>query len=1168
MKSFHRVQFTPWVLMLSAAGSTVPGLVQAQSRLAFSSNRGGVYQIYHVSKPGTPDQGDQVQVTAAGAANQENRRPDWLRDKDWIAYQFGASGVRGVHQVKADGSGEARLTLDPTDETDPAWSPDGRFIVYARLVASGDYDLWIRHVGSPDAPRADDPGSAQGNDDPASGDDYSLLGFARTQENRPAWSPDGSKIAFVSNFGGDAEIFVLDVSYDGDRVVPILPHRQLTDNTAIDFDPSWSPDSQELAFASTRTGSRDIYVMSLAHGDTDPNHPSVRLTTHDAVDSNPSWSSDGALIAFASERSGNRDIWVMNSDRPEGADNEPVNVTKDPSQDDDPVWEPKNPVEFLDPNPSLRDGPQVTQDLERLAVAGRPVRGLAADGVTPVVVRVPLRGNADVIFSLEDDSGSRDPDAVGTLQKLSGEGGNPLTVSAVQLGESWYAFAVLTAPVDFVRATSPTDAADTSRSLVFSASVPGGETLVRTLQLVRPPVLLLHGIWSDAGTWQWALQSDERLTVYAHDYAPLHAAPLRVNLGQVRQGARIATRALRDRGFATTQVDVVGHSMGGLLTRIHIASAYNARDENFGKGDVHKLITLDTPHLGSPLARWLVSDQNELSWFGDVFTAFGLCADCGAVRDLRPDSMELQNLAPAVVPAHAIVGTGGSDLLEAGIERILESWPATEFLAGTIELLKFFQIIDSIFPPSLQHDVIVGRQSQEGGLGTGSPFTSVVGYDPNALVPSLAIHVTVTSEEATETIALGLLLAKVSDPRFAPGGFPRLPVPIVPEAPGLPFEVPEGGVLITSPSPGMPVRAGTTVTLRAAGANGFLPVALLFVTPFGNKSVAGAPFEAELALPREAAGTVSVVAVAKDAAGEFARSAVIELTVEVPANLTGISVIPESLVFESFQSRQGVEVTGQYDDGADRDLTSAGAGTEYMASDARIVSVDIDGLVTALRVGAASIAVSNGNFSVPVAVTVTTSKGDVEADGVVGADNLESFQSCYSGSLAAQGFKSPTLACAEAFDFDNDSDVDVSDLDALLALYEGPVVDCNQNGALDLRDILAGTSEDADQNGIPDECEGSRLFHRGDADENGRLELTDAIRILGFLFLGGPTPSCFDAADSDDNGRLELTDAIRVLGFLFLGAVPPALPGPPSEPCGTDPTADELDCGAYAPCRA
>jgi len=99
---------------------------------------------------------------------------------------------------------------------------------------------------------------------------------------------------------------------------------------------------------------------------------------------------------------------------------------------------------------------------------------------------------------------------------------------------------------------------------------------------------------------------------------------------------------------------------------------------------------------------------------------------------------------------------------------------------------------------------------------------------------------------------------------------------------------------------------------------------------------------------------------------------------------------------------------------------------------------------------------------------------------------------------------------------------------------------------------------------------GGPVFHRGDADQNMALELTDAIQVLGYLFLGSTTrvPECEDAADADDNGVIELTDAIRILGYLFLGTGEIPAPGPTENPCGEDPTPDgdvQLGCVSYDP---
>jgi hypothetical protein len=89
---------------------------------------------------------------------------------------------------------------------------------------------------------------------------------------------------------------------------------------------------------------------------------------------------------------------------------------------------------------------------------------------------------------------------------------------------------------------------------------------------------------------------------------------------------------------------------------------------------------------------------------------------------------------------------------------------------------------------------------------------------------------------------------------------------------------------------------------------------------------------------------------------------------------------------------------------------------------------------------------------------------------------------------------------------------------------------------------------------------GPRPFLRGDANEDGAVDVSDAVFILRFLFLGGPGPSCLDAADADDDGRLELTDAIFALNHLFLGGPPPPPPG--TEVKGFDETTDDpFPCG-------
>ncbi len=90
----------------------------------------------------------------------------------------------------------------------------------------------------------------------------------------------------------------------------------------------------------------------------------------------------------------------------------------------------------------------------------------------------------------------------------------------------------------------------------------------------------------------------------------------------------------------------------------------------------------------------------------------------------------------------------------------------------------------------------------------------------------------------------------------------------------------------------------------------------------------------------------------------------------------------------------------------------------------------------------------------------------------------------------------------------------------------------------------------------------SAIFYRGDSNSDGKLDLSDAVNVLSYLFLGATAPSCSDAADANDDGKVDISDPVRLLGFLFLGD--PAPPGyEPGHP-QVDDTPDELDC-AQAP---
>lgn len=89
-------------------------------------------------------------------------------------------------------------------------------------------------------------------------------------------------------------------------------------------------------------------------------------------------------------------------------------------------------------------------------------------------------------------------------------------------------------------------------------------------------------------------------------------------------------------------------------------------------------------------------------------------------------------------------------------------------------------------------------------------------------------------------------------------------------------------------------------------------------------------------------------------------------------------------------------------------------------------------------------------------------------------------------------------------------------------------------------------------------------FVRGDSNLDGRIDISDAIQALHFLFLGGEM-RCRDAADTFDDGANDVSDSIALLLWLFGGLWPPSDPWPA---CGLDPTVDDLGCAEYPLCAS
>jgi Tol biopolymer transport system component/Tfp pilus assembly protein PilF len=274
---------SPRRLTNSLANDTLPKVSPDGTKIVFTSDRDGPYELYVMNIDGSG-------LKRLTSNSVQEAAPAWSPDGRSIAFDVVTTPLHEADTwvMSADGGNRVNLTKSPGYDGRPAFSPEGTRIAFASNRGASDlfnFDIWVMNADgsnprrltdyaeyeadvtwSPDGKRIAFTRAIEKKFDilviNADGTNpVNLTNTAQSDETVPAWSPDGRRIAFASNRGsqnGNYNIWVMDADGANPRMV-VIPSGHSTE-------PAWTPDGRRLVFQSTRDFNLEIYIADVEGG--------------------------------------------------------------------------------------------------------------------------------------------------------------------------------------------------------------------------------------------------------------------------------------------------------------------------------------------------------------------------------------------------------------------------------------------------------------------------------------------------------------------------------------------------------------------------------------------------------------------------------------------------------------------------------------------------------------------------------------------------------------------------------------------------------------------------------------------------------------------------------------------------------------------------------------
>jgi len=241
-------------------------------------------------------------VVLLGPRSARVRSPTSTADGTVILVEADLASYRDLYRIDPETGDETRLTADVEGNFEPSLSPDGERVAFTSS-RDGNAEIYVM---------------------PSAGGAPTRLTTLDKDDWQPLWSPDGAWIAFLSDREGAPRLFL--VHPDGTGVRPAHADAALGEEQTA----AWSPDGTRLAYVvSRRDGAAEVWAAEVATG------KPRRVSAGGGRDEAPTWSPDGAHVAYVSTRDRRIDLWVARADGTAEA-----RVTDTPEEEWIPRWLP------------------------------------------------------------------------------------------------------------------------------------------------------------------------------------------------------------------------------------------------------------------------------------------------------------------------------------------------------------------------------------------------------------------------------------------------------------------------------------------------------------------------------------------------------------------------------------------------------------------------------------------------------------------------------------------------------------------------------------------------------------------------------------------------------------------------------------------------------------